>query len=274
LTYSHGPDDNANGTRLYVGTQQDIPLLRIIDLTANPVRIVGSIPESPGHSIDWFRIADGRQFLLHANELDTGDTCTPHPRTSALGWAYEAFLTDITTENAPTRASMVELAINKPEHCAERQAGNKPSIAYHSIDTPYNANFAMVSFGSAGLRVFDIRNPYEPKEVAYFNRGALAHAGVSHYDAARGLVLVPGNGLRVLEIEPQVYDALGLPHPTDPAYPRFVPEPDFGLSLVSGVALLLLQSFLFDPARPRARSRAEERAASSLRSSSADTPGS
>lgn len=273
--YGHGHDDNANGTRLYVGTQQDIPLLRIIDLTANPVRIVGSIPESPGHSIDWFRIADGREFLLHANELDTGDTCTPHPRTSALGWAYEAFLTDITNDTAPTRASMVELAINKPEFCTTRQASaSKPYVVYHKVDNPYNASFAMVSFGSAGLRVFDIRNPYAPKEVAYFNRGALAHAGVSHYDAARGLVLVPGNGLRVLEIEPQVYDALGLPHPTDPAYPRFVPEPNFALSLASGIALLLLQSFLFDPARRRARSCAAERAASSLRSSSADTPGS
>ncbi|MGH2625490.1 MAG: hypothetical protein ACRDHY_02425, partial [Anaerolineales bacterium] len=220
--YSHGPDDNAAGTRLYVGTQTDVPMLRILDMTANPPRVVSKLPESPGHSMDWFRTADGGEFLLHANEFDTGDTCTQHPRSSSLGWAYEAFLTDISDETAPARASMLELAINKPENCAARQAsGHNPWIAYHSVDTPYGASFAMVSFGTAGLRVFDIRDPYAPKEVAYFNRGALAHAGVSHYDAARGLILVPGDGLRVLEIQPQVFDALGLRRPTDPAYPRY-----------------------------------------------------
>jgi len=107
-----------------------------------------------------------------------------------------------------------------------------------SIDDAYDPHFAMISFGAAGIRVFDIRDPYVPSEVAYYNLGSLAHDGVSWYDAARGLMLIPSSGLKVLEIEPQVFDALGMPHPSDPAYPRFLPEPGFALSLGSGLALL------------------------------------
>jgi hypothetical protein len=98
----------------------------------------------------------------------------------------------------------------------------------------------MISFGAAGIRVFDIRDPYAPSEVAYYNKGSIAHDGVSYYDAARGLILIPAGGLKVLEIEPQVFTALGMPRPSDPAYPRYLPEPGFGLSLVSSVALLAM----------------------------------
>jgi hypothetical protein len=64
---------------------------------------------------------------------------------------------------------------------------------------------------SAGLRIFDIRQPAKPLEVAYFNHGSLVHAGVGHYDAARGLLYVAGSsGFWVLEIEPQVRTHLGL----------------------------------------------------------------
>ena len=69
----------------------------------------------------------------------------------------------------------------------------------------------MVSFGEAGLRVFDIRNPNKPVEVAYFNHGQLVHTGIAHYDASRGLIYAPGSdGFKVLEIQPQVRERLGL----------------------------------------------------------------
>jgi hypothetical protein len=82
------------------------------------------------------------------------------------------------------------------------------------VDNPLNAKFAAVSFGTAGLRVFDIRNPGNPtktREVAYFNQGPLVHAGISHYDASRGLLYVPAaSGFTVLQIQPQVRAYLGL----------------------------------------------------------------
>jgi hypothetical protein len=84
------------------------------------------------------------------------------------------------------------------------------------VDNPLNAKFAAVNFGQgsafgAGLRIFDIRNPRWPREVAYFNHGNLAHAGAVHYDAARKLLYVPGaNAFWVLQIQPQVRQRLGL----------------------------------------------------------------
>ena len=41
--------------------------------------------------------------------------------------------------------------------------------------------------------------------------GHCGHVATSHYDASRGLIYVPGaNGFKVLEIQPQVSDRLGL----------------------------------------------------------------
>jgi hypothetical protein len=79
------------------------------------------------------------------------------------------------------------------------------------IDNALNPHFAAVNFGSAGLRIFDIRNPAKPSEVAYFNHGQPVHGGVGYYDASRGLIYAAGsNGFWVLQIEPQVRVRLGL----------------------------------------------------------------
>lgn len=254
---SHGPDDNASGTRLYIGNQgvpatvgdasglldaggsaEDVgdATIRIVDLTTEPPRVLAQ-GDGPGHSIDWFRSADGREYILHANEFVFVQqaSCAPHPRPSSLGWAFEAFITEVTGDTL-VRRSLLELDINKAEHCAAKlESGQATSIAYHSVDNPYNATFAMVSFGDgvvpsltgnaisgAGLRLFDIRDPSAPREVAYFNRGHLEHAGASHYDPARGLLYMPDKGgVRVLELQPRIVRFLGLMQPTDPAYPRY-----------------------------------------------------
>lgn len=214
---SHSPATNGDDTRLYLGDQagglsgqlEPEPHLRVIDLTQDPPRILAEAPGA-GHSLDWFRTANGREFVLHANEGGTGDTCQRR-RPESLGWAYDAVVTEVTHDRA-RRVSKLELAINKPEFCeARRASGHNPWISYHIVDNPTNARFAAVSFGTAGLRVFDIRNPNEPIEVAYFNQGPLVHAGVSYYDASRGLIYAPSSdGFKVLEIQPQVREHLSL----------------------------------------------------------------
>ena len=109
----------------------------------------------------------------------------------------------------------MEMAISKPENCeAKLASGQNTDVAYHSVDDRYNARFAMIPFGKAGLRVIDIRNPDAPVEVAYFNHGTLNHAGVSHYDADRGLIYAPvSGGVRVLELRRDIIKRLGLPKP-------------------------------------------------------------
>ena len=224
---SHSPDLNGDDTLLYVGDQQGgnsglwagTAKVRIIDLTQSPPRVIGEV-DGPGHGLDWFRV-NGRDYVMHSNEGgSTGvlgqapgaDTCRPYPRPFALGWGFDAFITDVTRPTRARRMSMIHLAINDPEFCEIRRAsGRDPWIAYHMIDDPSDATFAMVNFGSAGLRIFDIRNPARPSEVAYFNHGEPTHGGIGYYDAARGLIYAAGSdGFWVLEIEPQVRARLEL----------------------------------------------------------------
>jgi hypothetical protein len=225
--FAHSPDLNADDTRLYVGDQAGgtsgiwapIAKVRIIDLTQSPFKILGEV-DGPGHGLDWFR-ASGREYVLHSNEGGStgianqavgGDTCKPYPRPFSLGWGFEVFVSDVTHPEQAWNVSMLKLAINDPEFCNVRKAsGSDPWIAYHLIDNPLDAKFAVVNFGSAGLRIFDIRHPASPREVAYFNHGSPVHAGVGYFDAARGLIYAAGsNGLWVLKIEPQVRRYLGL----------------------------------------------------------------
>lgn len=244
---SHSPDVSGDDKRVFIADQaggsgarvtNGRTTLRIVDVSQRPVKLLSEI-DGPGHGLDWFRVG-GREYVLHSNEVGTGpggrnaaqagapstasaaalaaasasnsDTCRPYPRPTALGWAFDAIITDVTQPTRPSHLSRLTLAINDPENCAARKASDRdPTVAYHLIDDPMNAHFAMVNFGNAGLRFYDIRNPANPVEVAYFNHGAPVHAGVGYYDAARGLVYMSGAGqFWVLELEPQVKARLGL----------------------------------------------------------------
>ncbi|MDE2405050.1 MAG: hypothetical protein KGM17_10325 [Sphingomonadales bacterium] len=224
---SHSPDFNADDTRLYVADQSGgtmalwspRPKLRILDIRTTPYRLLGEV-DGPGHGLDWFR-SGGREYVLHSNEGGTGgimgqpergDPCKPYPRPSSLGWAFEAFISDVTDPARAANLSMLQLAINTPEFCGRRKAsGRDPWLAYHLLDRVENPRFAALNFGDAGLRVFDIRDPAHPREVAYFNHGVPVHAQVGYYDAARRLLFFSDSaGLKVLAFEPQVRRQLGL----------------------------------------------------------------
>ena len=224
---SHTPDSNADGTRLYLGDQAGgssalwapVPKVRIVDMTGPQPKVVAEV-NGPGHGMDWFRVG-GREYILHSNEGGTtgilqqperGDTCQPYPRPTALGWGFEVLVSDVTEPAAARNVSMLRIAINDPEHCAARKASGKdPWIAYHLVDNPLDARFAAVNFGTAGLRIFDIRRPETPREVAYFNHGELVHGDIGHFDAKRGLLYVAGaDGFKVLSFQPAVRRALGI----------------------------------------------------------------
>jgi hypothetical protein len=245
---SHGPDVSGDDKYVYVADtapamlaklSDDKTYLHVIDVTQRPVKVVGRT-NGPGHGLDWFRVG-GRQYVMHSNELGTAglgsvgaaltrsapgapppitagamsgpsDTCAPYPRIDKLGWAFDAVISDVTNPAQPRNLSHARIAINDPENCAARKAsGRDPVVGYHLIDDAWNAHFAMINFGTAGLRFFDIRNPAKPVEVAYFNNGVPVHGGIGAYDAQRGLVYASAGGkFLVLEIEPQVKAKLGL----------------------------------------------------------------
>jgi hypothetical protein len=138
--------------------------------------------------------------------------------------AAEAFLTDVSNELSPQTVSQLTLAINTPEHCAAQLDSQvKSSAHYTGIDDPDDTRFVMVPMGNAGLRLFDVHDPRAPVEIAYFNPGQFTASDGSpvldgaafhtHYDQVKGQIWLTTRvgGFWVLELEPQVRQALGLP---------------------------------------------------------------
>jgi hypothetical protein len=160
---------------------------------------------------------------MGANEAIGGgaDTCVNYPRPVNLGNALEAYIVEV-TGNKFGKPFPLTLDINKPENCQTQKASRaNASITEHSVYNKDDAAFVMLEYGGAGLRVFDLRDGENPNEAAYYNDGkGHTHSGVFHYDEARGLMLASGRtAAHVLMLQPQVIAALGLPEPTDPAYP-------------------------------------------------------
>lgn len=92
---------------------------------------------------------------------------------------------------------------------AHAASGVATGAHWHTVDQPIEATFALLSRSGSGLRLWDIRDPQQPIEAAYFNGGA--SGAPPYYDKARGLIyLAAGGNLWVLELEPQVREALDL----------------------------------------------------------------
>jgi hypothetical protein len=223
--YSHSSDDNLEGTVWYganqegSGSQMERATARMVAISdPTKITILDTVPLFPGHSMNWWRAPDGREFIIGANEAG-GDACAPYPRPVNLGNALDAYIVEV-TGNKFGEPFALTLEANKPENCRMAGAGNGV-ISEHSVYNKDGAAFVMIEFGGAGLRVFDLRDGYKPREVAYYNDGrGHVHSGVFHYDEKRGIMLASGtSAVHVLMLQPQMIEALGLPMPTDPGYP-------------------------------------------------------
>src|SRR5439155_9575862 len=146
-----------------------------------------------------------------------------------FGGAAQPWLSDVTDPaNPQMRISQFRLAINEPGNCAQQVAdGENASVHYHDVDSPAQTTFALLSMWNAGLRIVDIRDPRNPTEVAYFNPGAFLTPpgddvildkawGHVRYIERTGQIwfATQSGGFWVVELEPQVRAALGLPERT------------------------------------------------------------
>jgi hypothetical protein len=85
-------------------------------------------------------------------------------------------IVDVSDPSRPKQVSNLELGANKLAGCPTTMAETSRSenlllstSHYVSVDDPSNASLAFFSWYTSGLRVFDIRDPEHPVEVAYFN---------------------------------------------------------------------------------------------------------
>lgn len=140
---------------------------------------------------------------------------------------------DVSDETAPKLASKFMLETHDPKNCDQVT----PDIVglniftygshYCSVDNRDNATAMACSYFNSGIRVFDIRNPERPKEIAYYNPpSASSVPGSSHtvfgqwreggpdwcasrldFDFANKqlITMCQDNGLVILEFEPDTW---------------------------------------------------------------------
>jgi hypothetical protein len=266
---SHEAWPSADGSTLYVGGQTPaFELLSILDMRPWLARTPSGKPKGPprlisqesgrGHSIRTATIG-GRPYLLHSEESVFGAAygCLPQ-ETAPFAGPAQPYLTDISDPAHPRTISEFGLGINQPANCLQQlAAGENDSVHYHDVDDPNDTTFVMASMWNAGLRIFDVRHPDKPTEVAYFNPGDVNRgAGVTldqawghvRYVAERGQIWVATayGGLWVLRLEPQLRQYLrldaknaqhGVPPVSVPAGDRGHPG-TIGASLPKAVARL------------------------------------
>ncbi len=139
----------------------------------------------------------GHKYLLETDEFGSGN------RVGA------ARIIDVENEKKPFVVSNLRLAVNKGEQTAD-PGDDQPFQGYQghycSLPSRVDPNIVACSFIMSGLRVFDIRDPKHPREVAYFNKplmpgtatypskaGAFAMSAPAYDEATRDIWYTDGN---------------------------------------------------------------------------------
>lgn len=192
----HGLSVRADGNRMYgVGASCGNGLV-IFDTTAvqarepNPAMpVVGEVCWEDGSTaqhtipVDY----DGKPFIVFVDEGGVGGLRGP---------AGAARMIDISDETQPRVVSKLKLEIHMPEH-ADIQISDTQGNGifgyqahYCNVDRFHNPTALACGYFQSGIRVFDIRNPHEPKEIAYYNPPAQVgrNAELTSSEHVNGLV--------------------------------------------------------------------------------------
>jgi hypothetical protein len=189
---NHGLSLSQDGNRLYLAEislrgvgANGLVILDVSEVQARKpaprVRRVGSVSWTDGktgqHSIHLTYA--GRPYVLYVDELGSG----------------AARFIDIADETAPRVVSKLKLAIQMPDAAAARAQSAGPGnfgydAHYCAVDRLTDPTAAACGYFESGVRVFDIRNPLEPREIAYYNPPAqVGKAGqLAGSEHARGII--------------------------------------------------------------------------------------
>ena len=126
---------------------------------------------------------NGRKHIIFTDETGVGPAATASAsRTAdcALGLPMFGYarIIDIDDETNPTLVSKLRLEVHDPANCGQVINDFAPNIAdldfygysshYCSVDRPKNPRMLACGYLGSGLRVFDIRDPFHPREIAYY----------------------------------------------------------------------------------------------------------
>jgi hypothetical protein len=122
---------------------------------------------------------DGHPYVIFVDEAGSGGLSSAAQQAAACAAGFPPFpmarIIDIKDETKPKIVSRLALEVHNPANCSKVL----PDLVglsiftygshYCSVDNKHNATTLACGYFNSGVRVFDIRNPRRPKEIAYFN---------------------------------------------------------------------------------------------------------
>lgn len=213
LGLPHDLSLNAAGNRLYIAQNGGPPSgvvarpngLVIVDVSDFQTRRPNAQPNVIG-SLFWKdgsiaqmteRVQiDGHPYLIFTDEAGSGGIGEGAKAACAQNLPPFGFarIIDIADERNPRIVSKLMLEVDDPANCSalQQDPGFTDHFGYSShyctADHPENTQYVACSYFGAGLRVFDVRDPYHPKEIAYYKppaNGSLNIPGASIRSASR-----------------------------------------------------------------------------------------
>jgi hypothetical protein len=121
----------------------------------------------------------GKPYIVFVDEAGSAGLTNPTTAQQACDAGLPPFpmarIIDISNETAPKVVSKLALETHDPANCSKVI----PDIAglniftygshYCSVDNRQNATTLACGYFNSGIRIFDIRNPERPREIAYYN---------------------------------------------------------------------------------------------------------
>jgi hypothetical protein len=115
----------------------------------------------------------GKPYLIFTDELGSGGGLG---KTFACANGLPPFgygrIVDISDETNPRIVSKLSLEVSEYANCAKTLPDPTSNFGYTShyctVDDEQDATMVACSYFEAGLRVFDIRDPSKPREIAYY----------------------------------------------------------------------------------------------------------
>ena len=167
---SHGLSVSDDGNRIYVAGLDGLIILDTTEVQARTpmpevrevARLTWDTMSIPQNAIPI--TVGGHPYLVEIDEF------------GAQSKVGAGRIIDIADETQPRVVSNLRLEVHQPEHFAETAEDNgatNPIQGYsgHYCSVPRRDDPGIVACSMilSGLRVFDIRDPHQPKEIAYFN---------------------------------------------------------------------------------------------------------
>jgi hypothetical protein len=179
----HDLSFNAAGTRAYLANNQTpgnglviLDTTQVQERKANPeVSIVSEMYWTDGGTSQETEpvTVQGKPYIVFSDEGGHG----------------AARLIDISDEANPKLVARLMLEVHAAPAQETPEEKNSGGFGYEGhycgVDNPADVKVIACSYFQSGLRVFDVRDPYHPKEIAYYNPPAIpGYEPGSNYDRA------------------------------------------------------------------------------------------